>query len=228
MKISEIACLAGLALLTLPVSIASGQPGVGSRGGALSVGLHISRPLDYPVAPSIVARSLSAAGSGPVSSRVMNRLPTDDKPQGSLVATIGLATLSGLFGVYVAAGAVDVVTPKRLCGDSWCGFEASVIAGIMGLGAGAGLGAHLGNGNRGSLGLDVIGGLVGSAAAVGIISAGDPDDFSILVGALLAAVVVPIWVERSTARRNYERRRSTVAVAPTRSGIRVAVQFRLD
>jgi hypothetical protein len=119
----------------------------------------------------------------------------------------GLAALGAILGGalgFIAGGMSGAALVGDNCGGDWCGLEAAFTGALVGEVLGIGLGAHLGNGWRGSAlpALAASGGVLGAAlilGGLGGLTEGSAPFVPILQ--IAGAVIAETQVARARARR---------------------------
>lgn len=180
----------------------------------------------FQVAPRIGVYSLST------------RVPSDDplpelrlglrseKAQGSLAATVLATAALGVVG-GLAGGALGAAAgPDGVCGDDSCSLGSMLLGGVVGISIGTGIGAHVGNGTRGSLGLDLLGGALGVAAGLTLSGLSGWDTAAANIFLPVPMIVIPVLFERSSARRKFNRKKLSASLAPAPGGLAFALTAR--
>jgi len=201
------------AIFVLLAVVASASP---SGSSAQTNSFSIAPRIGGPAQPS----PLRLNGGRPA-------LPTRrqrDDAQGSLgvtlISTVALGVVGGLGG-----GALGAAMAGDCSGD-FCAFGPAILVGAIGLAAGTGVGAHIGNGSRGNLGSDILGGAIGTGVGIGLLAATGAEGVGAWMFVPIPIVLIPVLFERSGARRNYREKTLSAFVAPAPGGLSVALTAR--
>ena len=151
--------------------------------------------------------------------------PSTRDEQGSLALTVTGSVLLGTAGA-VLGGLVGGALSDG-CNDFLCELEGVALGFLIATPIGTATGAHLGNGRRGSFGVDLLGAAVGLGVGIAI-WAGDSDSFLVFLLGVVPAVGAPVFAERRSARRNAQRRIRSAAVVPTADGVAFGVRLALN
>jgi hypothetical protein len=144
--------------------------------------------------------------------------------QGSLALTVGGSVLLGTAAAFVG-GLVGGAFSEG-CDGFLCELEGVAIGFLVATPLGTAAGAHLGNGRRGNLGLDILAAAAGLGIAAVIWSA-DDWGLGVFIAGAVPAIGFPVFAERRSARQKARGRVQAVTLAPTRDGLAAAVSISL-
>jgi hypothetical protein len=159
--------------------------------------------------------------------------PGQERPdEGSLWASYGLAAGVGILG-FVAGGYAALEATKDDCAEFECIDPALYGAAIAGT-IGVGIGAHLGNGRRGNVALDILTAAGIWGAGIGpLLIVGDPNNtygtimfVTVPIAQVLVTTAVERAVGRSKARKRRERVQADLVPVRVRGGAGVSLRLR--
>jgi hypothetical protein len=171
---------------------------------------------------SLVALTLSMGLSGTLATAPLQsqEIPPEPAVIAPVLSGLGLGAVGFFGGALVGAGLSEG------CDGYYCELGSAALAALIGESVGMGIGVHLGNRRRGSLGLDILTAAGSATGALIVLNAVEDDEGDLLLLALVLQTTATVTVERTTGRNR--ERRAALSVVPTREGaIRIGVEIPL-